>query len=116
MSGDLSATLGALEGIYSFGGYANEMEYWVYSVGAGSFAIWYYPDTDTGYNWWALGSSDQVGTFAGYMFAGSTEIAKECPTYAGWTWQYHDGTDWVETNDLSLECTGKIRNMLEVFV
>ena len=90
------------------------MEYWVSSTGA--YALWYYPDTSG--NWWAFGSSDEVGTFAGHMFAGSTEIAKECPTYAGWTWQYHDGTDWVwvETNDLSLECTGKIRNMLEVFV
>ena len=76
------------------------MEYWVSPTGA--YALWYYPDT--GGNWWAFGSSDVLGNFDGFIFAGSTTL-EECPTHAGWVWQYHDGTAWVETNELSLECT-----------
>ena len=88
------------------------MEYWVHPTG--DYALWYY-DAD-GMIYWAIGPSDQVGTLSAYMFAGSAEIANECPTHAGWTWLTHDGTDWVATNDVSVECTGKIRIMLEVFV
>ena len=88
------------------------MEYWVISTG--DYALWYSP-TDS-YNYWVLGASDQVGTLTAYMFAGS-EVAKECPIHDAFsTWLYSDGTNWVATNDVSIECTGKIRKMLEVFV
>ena len=87
------------------------MEYWVNPTG--DYALFYTP-TDSN-NYWILGGSANVGTLTGYLFAGS-EVAKECPINDAYAWLYHDGTDWVGTNDVSIECTGKIRKMLEVFV
>ena len=87
------------------------MEYWVISTG--DYALWYY-DAD-GMIYWAFGPSDQVGTLSAYLFGDASAVAKECPIM-DLTWITHDGTNWVENNDVSIECTGKIRNMLEVFV
>ena len=88
------------------------MEYWVISTG--DYALWYY-DAD-GMIYWVIGPSDQVGTTSAYLFGDATAVPKECPVHDPWAWIFHDGTDWVETNDVSIACTGKIRNMLEVFV
>ena len=110
ISGNLSATLGGLTGIYNFGGYANEKEYWVHHDG--SFALWLLG----GDNYWAIGPSGYLGSLTIHMFASSTEVTIQCPNHDAWTWSNSDGTEWVVTNDVSLECTGKIRKMLEVFV
>ena len=89
------------------------MEYWVISTG--DYALWYY-DAD-GMIYWVIGPSDQVGTLSAYLFGDASAVAKECPIHDAFsTWLYSDGTNWVATNDVSIECTGKIRNMLEVFV
>ena len=88
------------EGIYTFQGFSNEMDYWVDAEGEN--AIWFYPD----YKDWLIGTD--IGT--GYSgISSGNNLKTKCPNNEGYvlSWIYTDGSSWIPTNDVFIKCANE---------
>ena len=88
------------EGIYTFQGFSNEIDYWVDAEGEN--AIWFYPD----YKDWLFGH-DLGSPYAGISSVNNLET--KCPNNEGnvLSWSYWDGSSWTATNDVYIKCAGE---------
>ena len=91
-----------LEGVYTFQGFSNGMDYWVDDEG--EHAMWYLSSGSNYY--WQIGTLESLGTYAVVMY--SNTLAKKCPNDKGyvWNWKYFSYTtnSIVETNDVYIKC------------
>ena len=102
-----------LEGIYSFHGIKNDMDYWVHSENR-EFAIWFVPAeqlTDEigwiyRYSHWCFGYKSMVGQSSGWMTGANPVADKKCPEDGGypWSWSYADDSNWIPTTSISIKC------------
>ena len=101
LENDVKNKRGYVEGIYTFQGIVNDMDYWSHIER--DTAIWYKP-TSTNY-FWMLGNLNKLGQLSGFMF-GKNPIEKKCPNDGGypWTWTYSNGTGYIQTTDISVKC------------
>ena len=94
-----------MEGIYTFQGYINGMDYWVDAEGGN--AIWYnvFSSTDS----WAIGYLVNLGSFTAAMYSSSYTLEKKCPNNEGhiWNWNFYDGSSWSSTNDVYIKCANE---------
>ena len=91
------------EGVYTFSGHINGMDYFVHSTG--QFAIWYY--VGTGANW-LIGNLTNLGSTGGNIYTHSKELFNKCPMNNGyvWSWMYRSSmySDWKDTNEVYAKC------------
>ena len=93
------------EGVYTFSGLINGMDYFVHS--AGQTAIWYVSSGSKYY--WLIGSVSNLGTLGtSYMFTSSEELENKCPINNGyvWSWKYSDN-GWKDTNEVYVKCVNE---------
>ena len=90
------------EGVYTFFGVINGMDYFVHS--AKQVAIWY---VDYGYvYYWIIGAMSNLGNFGpAKMYTSSEELKNKCPMNNGyvWSWRYSDN-GFQETNEIYVKC------------
>ena len=95
----------AYEGVYTFSGIINGMDYFVDSKG--EHAIWYV--VYDYYCLWMIGEKTWLGSAYGDLGASSLTLMNKCPNNEGyiWYWQYLDFYDysWTTTNEVYLKCT-----------
>ena len=97
----------AYEGIYTFSGIINDMDYFVDSNG--EHAIWHVV-FESDYCVWMIGEKTSLGKAYGSLSAGSNKLKNKCPNNEGyiWSWQYLHFSDfeysWTATNDVYLKC------------
>ena len=92
-----------LEGIYTFSGVINGMDYFVHS--AKQVAIWYVV-CECGTHYWIIGAMSNLGTFGpAKMYTSSKELKNKCPMNNGyvWSWRYSDN-GFQETNEIYVKC------------
>ena len=93
-----------LEGVYTFQGFSNGMDYWVDDEG--EHALWYLSSASNYY--WLFDHLDVLGSFTAAIYSSSNTLEKKCPNNEGyvWNWMYfsHTTNSFVETNDVYIKC------------
>ena len=105
LDNDVKDKWGSREGVYTFQGFSDGMDYWVDLEGES--ALWYYASGSTYY--WIIGRQENIGSFTGASIAGVSTLEKKCPNNEGyvWNWLYdHDGS-FVATNDVNIKCANE---------
>ena len=72
---DIRDKWGNFEGVYTFQGFSNEMDYWVDSEGEN--AIWYFTSGSKYY--WIFGLKTDLGSVSAVIFSSSYSLEKKCP-------------------------------------
>ena len=91
------------EGIYTFDGFINGMDYWIHD--GGEYAIWFWYSASGEY-YWLIGPKSSLGLNTGGMYATLDHLKKKCPNNEGWvwSWKYTNSYAWVATDDVLFEC------------
>ena len=104
---DIRDKWGNFEGVYTFQGFSNEMDYWVDSEGEN--AIWYFTSGSKYY--WIFGHKTDLGSVSAVIFSSSYSLEKKCPHNEGyvWHWKYADTNtnSFVDTNDVYIKCANE---------
>ena len=100
-------TYGSIEGIYTFQGFSDEMDYWVDAEGEN--AIWY-KSLDNYY--WIIAPLEHLGSFYAQIITTSSTLEKKCPNNEGYVWNWNYGVhlatnSFVATNDVSIKCANE---------
>ena len=110
LENDVKNEVSYLEGVYTFQGFSNGMDYWVHSDG--QYVIWYSEkySLDT----WIVGLLSKLGSLDDppYMYSWGNTLEKKCPNNDEgnvWNWMFADYTtySYVETNDVYIECVNE---------
>ena len=103
LDNDVKDEWGNLEGIYTFQGFSNEMDYWV----KGENAIWYKSSDLTYY--WLAGYLSDLGSLLASIATQSDKLEKKCPYNEGyiWSWDFDDGSSFIATNDVYIKCANE---------
>ena len=103
LENELKNTYGVLEGIYTIGGIVNDMDYFRH-IEDRNYALWFGNYMVYGVWFWMLGLKLNLGTNSGYMIHQVAD--KKCPEGGEypWLWNHFDGTDWIATTDISINC------------
>ena len=93
------------EGVYTFSGIINDMDYFIHSTG--EYAIWY-TVYDSNFYMWNIGSEYYLGSDYSAIYAGSRKLPNKCPNNEGYSWSWklydHNTNSWVGTNEVYLKC------------
>ena len=104
LENDVKNKLAIFEGIYTFQGYINEIDFWVDADG--KHAVWY---LESGSNYyWQIGYLVDLGTYTAAMY-GSSILEKKCPNNEGyvWNWNFVVGNSSMPTSDVSIKCANE---------
>ena len=101
LENDVKDKQGNYEGVYTFQGFSDGMDYWVDADGV--YALWYY----NAY-YWHIGTLNYLGLGTSYAWIyGSSYISEEkCPNNV-LNWNYWDGSSWTATNDIYIKCANE---------
>ena len=88
-----------LEGVYTFSGIINDMDYFIHSTG--KYAIWHMI-FESDYYFWSIGLKTDLGTDWSFIYAGSRKLPNKCPNNEGYVWNWNIWTNysWIATNDV----------------
>ena len=103
LENDVKDKWSSLEGVYTFHGYSNEVEYWVDA--GGQNAIWYYPN----FKDWAIGLLYYLGTYYRSISSDNDLETVQCPNNEGYLliWKYSSYNSWTATNDVDIKCANE---------
>ena len=108
LENDVKNEVSYLEGVYTFQGFSNGMDYWVHSDG--QFAIWYLEM----YSQWVIELLSKLGSSNDppYMYSWGNTLEKKCPNNDEgnvWNWMFFDYNtySYVETNDVDIKCVNE---------
>ena len=116
LENDVKDKLGNFEGVYTFQGFSNGMDYWVHAEG--EYGIWYVVEEVLGgspINLWVIGPLSTLGyahAIKFYTFSNNVIMEKKCPNNEGhvvWSpWMYTpDAHSFVATNDVYIKCANE---------
>ena len=107
LENDVKNKQGKFEGVYTFQGFSDGMDYWVDAEGEN--AIWYL-STGSTYHW-LMGDLSDLGSGYVAMYSSSNTLEEKCPNNDGyvWDWLYTpDGsTSFIATNDIYIKCANE---------
>ena len=94
-----------IEGVYTFEGFSDEMDYWVDAEK--QLAIWYKESGSTYI--WIIGHLSWLGSLTSSIYSQSNVLEKKCPYNEGYLWSswkyWYDGnSSWIPTNDVDIKC------------
>ena len=103
LENDVKDKQGKYEGVYTFHGFNNEMDYWVSPTG--EYALWYMI-SGSSYEW-ILGPIAEIGSFNAFMYTSVGE--KKCPNNEGYilNWNYANSGSWILAEDFLVKCTNE---------
>ena len=105
LENDVKDKWGNIEGIFTFQGFIDEMDYWVDAEG--EYAIWY---KASGLNYhWVIAPLNYLGSFSAQIASFSNILEKKCPNNEGYVWYWfydHDGS-FVATNNVYIICANE---------
>ena len=107
LENEVKNEVGWYDGIYTFGGISNDMDYFVHSEHR-MYALWFYrhPNSYPVIKFWMFGYKSNVGLNKGWI---TQEVAdKKCPKDGEypWLWHYFNAQDWIAipTTDIAIRC------------
>ena len=99
LENDVKDKQGKYEGVYTFQGFSDGMDYWVHAEG--EHAIWFN-------NGWNIGSLIDLGSEIAPIYSLSNTMEKKCPNNEGYVWNWFYGFDgidsFVATTDVYVKC------------
>ena len=107
LENDVKDKQGKFEGVYTFQGFRNGMDFWVDVDG--EYAIWHYTDEVNHGCRWRFGTLEQLGHH-GHGLYSEKKLEKQCPNNEGyiWNWIYRDGSNiLISTNDVYIKCANE---------
>ena len=111
LENDAKEAVGTIEGVYTFRGFSDGMDYWVNAEEIGKlekFAIWY-KASGSGY-YWGIGYLGDLESNIYIIYSSSSAMQKEkCPNNEGdaLSWKFFDGSSWIVTNDVYIKCANE---------
>ena len=105
LENDVKNEVSYLEGVYTFQGFSNGMDYWVHSDG--QYAIWYLEIYSMSILkcHWIVGLLSKLGSSSAIMYSLGTALEKKCPNEGNVSnWEYFSSNSVVETNDVDIKC------------
>ena len=104
LENDVEVKQGSYEGVYTFQGFSNGMDYWVDAEGEN--AIWYYV---SGSNYlWCIAPLNYLSSTTFAIASLSNTLENKCPNNEGyvWDWMYSiGGGSFIATNDVYIKCS-----------
>ena len=104
---DVKDKWGKFEGVYTFQGFSDGMDFWVDAEG--EHAIWYLASGSVYH--WMIGSLVNLGSNTSTIYSSSNTLEKQCPNNEGgnvWDWFYDpDGSSFIATNDVYMKCANE---------
>ena len=103
LENDVKDKKGKYEGVYTFEGLSDGIDYWVDADGA--HAMWY---LESGSNYyWQIGYLVDLGTYTVAMYA-SSMLEKKCPNNEGYVWDwFYSNNGFQATNDIYVKCANE---------
>ena len=113
LENDVKDKQGEYEGVYTFQGFTNGLDYWVDAEG--NNAIWHSTGTENQGVRWRIGPHEKLGLVGlgndpAVGIYSEKKDQKECPNNEGfvWIWYYNQGgTTFIATNDVYIECANE---------
>ena len=103
LENEVKNKVGWYDGIYTFGGISNDMDYFVHSENR-MYALWFYKFGSS--KAWMFGPKSNVGQDMGKI--GQQVADKKCPKDGEypWLWHYFNTQDWIAipTTDIAIRC------------
>ena len=94
-----------MEGVYTFQGFSDGMDYWVDAEGEN--AIWYRPSSSGSSYYWIIGTLANLGSLAAAIY-GTHKLENTCPNNEGYVWDWKYGNNgFHETNDVYIKCANE---------
>ena len=105
LENEVKNEVGWYEGIYTFGGISNDMDYFVHSENR-NIALWFFVTHSTSSKFWMFGDKSNVGQDWGSITQQVPD--KKCPKDGEypWLWFYADDPYWIAipTTDIAIRC------------
>ena len=101
LENDVKNKQGKYEGVYTFQGFSDGMDYWVDTEGEN--AVWYEAFGSTFS--WAISPISFLGS-NGPIYSSSTILEKKCPNNEGyvWNWKFWESSSFIATTDVYVKC------------
>ena len=103
LENEVKNEVGGYEGIYTFAGISNDMDYFVHSEHR-MYALWFYMIHSS--KIWMFGKKSNVGQDKGKI--GQQVADKKCPKDGEypWLWHYSNTQEWIAipTTDIAIRC------------
>ena len=105
LENDVKDKQGKSEGVYTFQGFSDGMDYWVDAEG--EYAIWYKMSGSTYY--WVIAPLQYLGSLSATIASMSNILEKKCLNDEGyvWNWNFWDGSSWIATTDVYIKCANE---------
>ena len=104
LENDVKDKQGKYEGVYTFQGISDGMDYWVDADREN--VIWYYVSGSSYY--WLFGSLANLGTYTANLYSSSNILEKKCPNNEGYVWNWlYSNNGWYATNDVFIKCANE---------
>ena len=105
LENEVKNEVGWYEGIYTFGGISNDMDYFVHSENR-MYALWFHMIINQSSKFWMFGYKSNVGLNKAWI---AQQVAdKKCPKDGEypWLWHYFNAQDWIAipTTDIAIRC------------
>ena len=84
LENDVKNKQGKFEGVYTFQGFSDGMDYWVDAEG--EHAIWYKASGSTYV--WLMGDLSDLGSGYVAMYSSSNTLEEKCPNNEGYVWDW----------------------------
>ena len=123
LENDVKDKQGNYEGVYTFQGFIDDMEYWVDCEG--EYAIWNKFSCEPsssgsgygkGYNW-TIGPLEYLGSSTKAIYSSSSAtMVDKCPDNEEYDWYYDDriNSGFIDTNDVYIKCASASASNLTV--
>ena len=109
LANDVKDEYGKYEGVYTFQGLSDGMDYWVHADGEN--AIWYKRSSHKPEYYWVIGELVDLGKLVHRIETSSNTLEKKCPNNEGnvWNWNFYASMDsrWIATNDVYIKCANE---------
>ena len=107
LKNDVKDKQGKYEGLYTFQGFSEGMDYWVDAEGEN--AIWYNM-LGSSYDW-NIGTLENLASNTVAIYSSSNTLEKKCPNNEGyvWNWKYDNliNSGFTDTNDVYIKCANE---------
>ena len=103
LENDVKDKQGKYEGVYTFQGFSDGMDYWVDADGEN--ALWYQASHEE----WRIGALSYIGSGHCAIASYRHILGMTCPNNEGYTlsWEFWDGSFWTATNDVYIKCANE---------
>ena len=106
LKNDVKDRQGKYEGVYTFQGFSEEMDYWVDAEEEN--ALWYTVSSSGSSYYWIFGAQANLGSSSASIACVGDILDKRCPYNEGYVWDWlYSNNGFYATNDVYIKCANE---------